>query len=218
MEAYSTTELKNNYGFENPFQPDDLAVKALPYLKDKKQLLDIGCGEGADSVFYARNGFTVIAIDNNEIYLNRLQKFTGDNPLLNISIQFSDAVAYEYPSEFYDVINCLLVGCCMKRSEFEKLVPRIKQAVKPDGVVIMSLRNYLDPDLKEYLGVEKMIEPNTFLNKEDCCKVKYFIEKDRLREHFTDFEILFYYEGLAPDKYALDPEHGDSYIICKNKN
>ena len=206
------------YGFENPFKPDILAVKSLPYLKGKKQLLDIGCGEGADSVYYATNGCTVTAIDNNRKYLRRLRAFAADNPLLNLSIKFADVVNYKYPSGFYDIINCLLVGCCMKRSEFEKLVPQIKQAVKPDGVVIMSLRNYLDPDFKEYLGVEKMIEQNTFINKEDCCKIKYFIEKDRLREHFQDFEILFYYESLAPDKYAVDAEHGDSCIICKKKS
>lgn len=218
MELYSVNDLKTRYGFENPFLPDDLAVKALPYLKGKTQLLDIGCGEGADSVFYSNNGFTVTAIDTNENYLKRLQKFIGDHAISNVSIQLADAIIYQYPSAFYEAINCLLVGCCMKRSEFEKLVPRIKQAIKPHGIVIMSLRNYLDPELKEYLGVEEMIEPNTFYNKEDCCKVKYFIEKDRLSQHFTDFEILYYYEGLTPDKYALVPHHGNSYIICKKKS
>jgi len=81
----------------------------------------------------------------------------------------------------------------------------------------MSLRNYLDPDFKEYCSTEKMIEPNTYLKKEDCCKIRYFIEKDRLREVFEDFEILYYYEGLKPDKYQEVPKHGDAYIICSRK-
>jgi hypothetical protein len=79
----------------------------------------------------------------------------------------------------------------------------------------MSLRNYLDPEFKEYLPTEEMIEPNTFRKKEDCCKIRYYIEKGRLRQHFTDFEILYYYEGLVPDKYQEVPKHGDSYIICR---
>ncbi len=210
----STTGLSKKYGFESPFEPDPLVKKALPYIKSGEILLDIGCGEGADSVFFANQGFQVVAIDNNNSYLNRLHAFKRDNHISNISIENSNVINYPYPQNYYDVINCLLVGCCMKRSEFEKMLASIKQSVKPKGVVIMSLRNYLDPELKEYSSSKKSIEPNTYIKNDDCCEIRYFIEKDRLREVFKDFEILYYYEGLNPDKYLKIPKHGDSYIIC----
>lgn len=209
--------LKNKYGFENPFKPDPLAVKALRYIKNGKRLLDIGCGEGADSVFYAKKGFHVTAIDKNKIYLKRFRAFKKDNALSNISIHFADATNYKYPKKFYDVISCLLVICCMKRSDFEKIIRPVKEAVKPGGFIVVSARNYLDPEFKDYSTTEKMIEPNTFRKKEDCCKIAYFIEKYRFREVFNDFEILYYFEGLMPDKYKEVEQHGDSYIICKRK-
>ena len=212
------TALRKKYGFQNPFKPDSLTKKALPYFKNIKSLLDIGCGEGADSVFFANEGFHVDAIDNNNLYLKRLRAFTKDNHISNISIQNCDVISYQYPQNYYDVINCLLVGCCMKRSEFENMLLSIKQAVKSKGVIIMSLRNYLDPKLEEYSSTEKMIEPNTYLKKEDCCEIRYFIEKGRLREVFKDFKVVYYYEGLVPDKYEEIPNHGDSYIICMRKN
>lgn len=212
---HPATILKNKYGFEYPFTPDPLSKKALRFLKDSRQLLDIGCGEGADSVFYAKNGFRVKAIDNNKIYLKRFRAYKKDNNLANISIHCADILSHHYPSNRYDAVNCLLVGCCMKRSEFEELLISIKYTVKPGGIVIMSLRNYLDPEFAVYNSSEKMIEPNTFRKKEDCCKIRYYIEKKRLRDVFKDFEILYYYEGLAPDKYKELPEHGDSYIICR---
>jgi len=213
----STTTLSKRYGFENPFKPDPLIKKALRYIKSCKWVLDIGCGEGADSVFFAKKGFQVVAIDNNKTYLSRLRAFQRDNHLLNISIRNCDVISYRYPRNYYDVINCLLVGCCMKQSEFEKMLVSIKKSVKQKGVIIMSLRNYLDPELEEYSSTAKMIEPNTYLKKDDCCKIRYFIEKDRLRDLFEDFEILYYYEGFAPDKYWEVPKHGDSYIICWRK-
>ncbi len=212
------TILKKKYGFEYPFKPDPLARKALAYLKSGKQLLDAGCGEGADSVFYAKNGFHVIAIDNNEIYLNRLRAFRKDNNLSNISVRLRDVISYRYPLNSYDVINCLLVGCCMRKSDFENMLVPLKQSLKPEGIIIMSLRNYLDPEFKEYFGTEKMIEPNTYRKRGDCCKIRYFIEKGRLRELLSDFEILYYYEGLSPDKYGETSKHGDSYIICRRIN
>ena len=79
----------------------------------------------------------------------------------------------------------------------------------------MSLRNYLDPEFADYVASERMIEPNSFRKREDCCKIRYYIEKNRLREVFKDFEILYYYEGYAPDKYKEVSKHGDSYVICK---
>lgn len=213
----SATMLKNKYGFEYPFKPDQLTGKTLRYLKDGKNLLDVGCGEGADSVFYAKKGLQVTAIDNNKIYLDRLSAFTSDHRVTNISIKHGDVVNYPYRKNFYDVINCLLVGCCMKRSNFEKLLSVLKQTVKQSGIICMSLRNYLDPEFTDYVITEKMIEPNTFRKKEDCCKIQYFIEKNRLREAFADFKILYYYEGYAPDKYKEVSKHGDSYIICMKK-
>ncbi len=153
-------ELINKYGFEYPFKPDQLVKKALHYIKGKR-LLDIGCGEGADSVFFAKKGYQVDAIDNNDSYLSRLRAFQKDNSLSNILVKKGDVINYLYPKNYYDAINCLLVGCCMKRSEFEHMLLSLKQAVKPSGVIIMSLRNYLDPQLEEYSITEKMIEPNT---------------------------------------------------------
>jgi len=212
-----TNSLKKKYGFEYPFKTDPLAKKALRYIKDRKRLLDVGCGEGADSVFYVEKGFRVTAIDGSKNYLKRLRNFLRDNQLKNISVRFCNAVSYRYPKNYYDVISCLLLGCCMKRSEFVKMLVRVKKTVKPNGIIIMSLRNYLDPEFVEYSASEKLIEPNTFRKKEDCCQVRYYIEKNQLRKSFHNFEILYYYEGYAPDKYREVERHGDSYIICRRK-
>jgi cyclopropane fatty-acyl-phospholipid synthase-like methyltransferase len=211
------TILKNKYGFEDPFKPDPLAEKALPYLTDGKHLLDVGCGEGADTVFFAKKGFLVTALDNNETQLDRLQAFIDDHSLTNVSILNANALDFKYPQNYYDVINCLLVGCCMSRNDFNTLVLTLKATVKKGGIIIMSLRNYLDPEFKEYVSTEKMIEPNTFIKSGDCCKIKYYIEKNRLRECFLDFEILYYYEGLTKDKYERITKHGDSYIIARKR-
>src|SRR5687768_16592096 len=125
----STPFLRNKYGFEYPFKSDPLAEKAMRYIKSGKHLLDVGCGEGADSVFFAKKGFQVTAIDDNKIYLSRLRAFISDNALENISIKYGDVINYRYPKNFYDVINCLLVGCCMKRSDFERLLIALKRTV-----------------------------------------------------------------------------------------
>src|SRR5262245_32475804 len=152
--SFSLEKLKEKYGFENPFKADPLAVKALYYMKNGKNLLDVGCGEGADSVFFAGKGFQVTAVDNNETYLDRLRAFIKDTAPGNISVNSSDVLEFSYRHNFYDVVNCLLVGCCMARSDFEKLASTLKETIKKAGVIIMSLRNYLDPEFLDYASTE----------------------------------------------------------------
>ena len=207
--------LKKKYGFENPFKPDPLSRKALKYLLPGGRLLDVGCGEGADSVFFAKNGLRVTSVDKNKDYLRRFKAFRKDHRLSTITIREHDAISHRYPRNGYDAVICLLVLCCMKRSQFEALLPRLKRTVKPGGVIVMSARNYLDPERKEYIATEKEIEPATFRVKEVCCRFIYFIEKNRLRELFQDFDILSYSEGYKPCKYNEHPKHGDSIIICR---
>ncbi|MGK2864312.1 MAG: class I SAM-dependent methyltransferase [Chitinophagaceae bacterium] len=214
--VYNSSILKHKYGFENPFKPDTLSKKALRFINGNKRLLDIGCGEGADSVFYAKNGCQVTAIERNKTYLKRFRAFLKDNnSLTNIIIRYGDVLTHHYSSNKYDAVNCLLVGCCMIRSDFEKLLEAIKNTTKPGGIIIMSLRNYLDPDFELYSATEKMIEPNSFRKKENCCEIRYYIEKNRLRDLFQDCKILYYFEGLVPDKYKEVARHGDSCIICR---
>ena len=204
----------NKYGFENPFVVDPLVRKALRYCKGER-MLDVGCGEGADSVRFALKGFSVAAIDSNRTYLKRLRTYVKDHGIKGMSIRYGDAVNYRYPKNAFDVVSCILVICCMRRSECDRMLPALKKSVKPGGIVIMSARNFLDPELRDYRKTGPPVEPNTFRTKESCCKFIYFLEKGRLRKAFKGFEILFYKEGYGPCKYGEHPRHGDSTIICR---
>ena len=209
--------IQQKYGFENPFKPDPLTMKAIRFFNGTKglKLLDAGCGEGADSVFYAKKGFKVTALDLNKEYLKRLRAYCSDQQISNISIRERSCVTFQYPKNSFDIVSSILVVCCIKRSEFEKMVGPLKRSVKPGGLIVMSARNYLDPEFRQYKRSEKSIEPNTYCRKEGCCQYVYFFEKGRLREVFSGFEILYYHEGFAPCKYNEHPKHGDSYIICR---
>ena len=86
--------IEQKYGFENPFKPDPLVKKAMRYLPRGGQLLDVGCGEGADSVFFARKGFSVTAVDRNKDYVKRFRLYCRDEKLSDISVHNRDVVTY----------------------------------------------------------------------------------------------------------------------------
>jgi 2-polyprenyl-3-methyl-5-hydroxy-6-metoxy-1,4-benzoquinol methylase len=214
--------LKKNYGFENPFKPDPFSKMILKHLDGGKRptpggkrLLDVGCGEGADSVFFARRGYRVTSLDQNQDFLRRFRAYVRGEDPGSISIRRTSVTTYSYPRASFDVIISLLAICCMKRSDVGRVVSGIKKSIRPGGIIAVSARNYLDPEFKEYRRTGKPIERNTFVALDGCGKFLYFLEKNRLKKLFDGFEILYYKEGPAPCKYGEHPSHGDSSIICR---
>ncbi|HUL44074.1 MAG TPA: class I SAM-dependent methyltransferase [Bacteroidota bacterium] len=203
------------YGFENPFKPDPLTRKAARFLRKPGCMLEVGCGEGADSVFFARRGWTVRSFDKNADQLRRFRRFRRDHRLSKITILNSDALRHRFEPNRFDAVLCILVLCCMKRSEFEALLGPLRNSVKLGGFIVASARNYLDPEFKKFRTSERMIERNTFKDPDECCRFLYFFEKDQMRRSFPDFEILHYREGHGPCKYGEHQFHGDSEIICR---
>ncbi len=84
----------NFYNKENvPNKPSNFSEFILKYIKDKKSLLDIGCGNGRDSLLFQSNGIKVISIDNSKNI-----NFIGDKDNLHIidveDIDFKTDVYY----------------------------------------------------------------------------------------------------------------------------
>lgn len=207
--------VKKKYGFENPFKVDPLIRRAVKYLPRTGTLLDVGCGEGADSVHLARKGFAVTSLDRNGDYLRRLRRYCRSEEVPPISIRHRNVVTFGYPKDAYDVVISILALCCMKRSEAARVVRGIRGAVKPGGLVVLSARNHLDPEYADFRCEGCAVERNTYRNEDYACSFIYFLEENKLRDFFRGFRVLYYYEGFAPCKYGEHPKHGDSYIICR---
>ena len=74
---YWTKFYENN---NKPFPPSEFAKFVLNYLEDGKNLIELGCGNGRDSIFFASNKIKVFGIDQviGEIeFLNK--EFQSDN-------------------------------------------------------------------------------------------------------------------------------------------
>ena len=85
-------------------QPSSIArILFQKYLPGEDQrLLDVGCGEGRDSIFFARNGYLVTGFDSSAEGVNKSRAWADE---LRLSIEFFQADLNEYRVyEFYDVI------------------------------------------------------------------------------------------------------------------
>lgn len=55
-------------------QPNKLLAQNLDLLKGFQVVVDLGCGEGRDSLFLAEQGFKVIAVDKSSVGLNKIKE------------------------------------------------------------------------------------------------------------------------------------------------
>jgi len=100
--AYNSKYSDNNYywGLE-PNHSCYEVMKVLPPIKPYK-LLDIGCGEGKDAVFFAKNGYDVTAIDLSETGIEKTKELAKAN---NVHVNAFVTNINEFnPKENYDIV------------------------------------------------------------------------------------------------------------------
>ena len=83
-----------------------LCVELLKYFQ-KGKVLDLGCGEGRDSVFLALNGFNVKSIDSSDNPIHKTNQLAKIHDV-NLKLKKSDIRKIKL-DEKYDVIICNFV-------------------------------------------------------------------------------------------------------------
>lgn len=70
-----------------PNEDDPVLLAAMEHFGDVSgaKLLDLGCGDGSTSLFFAKKGADVIAIDISEVAIQSLSQFSAENEINNIT-------------------------------------------------------------------------------------------------------------------------------------
>ncbi len=127
---------KANY-FGNPY-PE--FIEYFKYFEPKGKVLDLGCGQGRDTIALARIGFSVIGVDISQTGLNQIQNII-DREGLDVKIVNSDIYHFKIPDE----IDIILLDSMLHFFEKDKdreigLLKRIIYEVK-SGVIVCILIN-----------------------------------------------------------------------------
>ena len=169
-------------------KPDVGLKEAVKYAR-RGIALDLGAGEGRNSVFLAKNGFEVEAIDKIKNGLEKCEKLS-QRCNLTIKTENIDIRKFRFEKNRYSLILSIATLDFFKFSEIKKIVSKIQKSLKKDGVFYLVVFSEKDPLFNDCRGRKlKTIEKDTFYVPK-LKTFQHFFRKEELSKLFKNFKII----------------------------
>jgi tellurite methyltransferase len=151
-------------------------------LYEGKTLIDIGCGEGRDSIFFARNGYRVRGFDFSTAGVKKSIARANE---LNLSIDFFQADINEYRLDKpYDAVFASGALHYIPQGLREEIISNYKRFTNPGGV-----HAFMVPIYKPFLPKNPQDDP---------------LEQDwisgEILTHYHDWKIEYFTEEILDDR------------------
>jgi tellurite methyltransferase len=173
-----------------------MAQMTLRVLKDRTggRALDLGAGEGADSIRLAMLGYDVDAVEISEVGAGKIAKFAAEANV-DVNVILADVTKYE-PVGDYDVIICN--GVLHYIDDKKSVIERMQKATYIGGVNVISLWSTYTPVPECHNRVE------VFCDNEEGVVMKLY--QDWVKE------FIYFERGKPEGSHSDMPAHTHSHI------
>lgn len=125
------------------YPPNNFASRAFKVIKQTgaKTLIDLGCGNGRDSLFFARKGLHVTAADFSESDLDQLRKLVEKKKLANIEVVRQDITRLKFEPNSFDVIYAHLSLHYFTDKATKRIFNQLHSLLKKDGLLFVKCKS-----------------------------------------------------------------------------
>ena len=170
------------------------AVEFAHLITDRKPLLvDIGCGDGGNTVYLARNGFDVIGLEVSKPGIEKTERYARESGV-HVETVHADMVDYQ-PDRTYDVVYSAGTLHYLPPEIRTEWFERFKAATAADGFHVFSVMVH-----KPFIAAAPDIEPDARL-----------FRSGELMSYYWDWEILWFEESFfdcnssgVPHRHAVN--------------
>lgn len=162
--------------------PSPFARDMLPHMQKKQgiTLLDIGCGNGRDSLYFAQNGLQVTGIDLSESAIRELNRLCKNSNTEFICCDYAKAEIFERKK--YDFCYCRFFIHAITEWQEDILLRKVYNVLAEKGLFFIEVRSIKD----ELYGRGEPAGRNAYIYDEHYRRfiVKEELEKKLLAEGF----------------------------------
>ena len=119
------------------------AKHILPQLRASVKLLEVGCGNGRDAIYFSRAGHQVTAVDVSPAAINLCREIYNAEQIRFVHGTASALLAQD--AESFDVIYSRFVVHAMTRPEEKEFLDAAARLLKPNGIMYVECRSINDP-------------------------------------------------------------------------
>ena len=167
------------------------------------KVLDMGAGEGKNTIFLAKQGAYIDAVDLSKTALLRITNLPEyEKCHSQINLINEDILEFE-TTLLYDLVICYgLIHALPDREQALSVINKLKSFVKKGGYIIIATFNNLlpPPSVQPYL------------------KIDAFLNTRELNHLFNKWEILDYEENIITETHntsKIEHQHSISRLIAK---
>jgi len=176
-------------------KPSPICYRVLQLMPPERnlRLIDIGCGEGRNAVFFARNGYDVTAFDTSPVGLKKANRL-ADEVGVKIKV-FEGDINMHRLTDKYDII----------------FSTGVLQYIPPDQRRIM-IDHYQEQTVSGGLNVHSIIVRKPFIPRaSDAEKSAYKWVSGEILKYYHEWKIEFINEGIfncnsggVPHQHAIN--------------
>ena len=196
---WDITYNKNSEIFGSAASASAQYAAAFLQKKGMKSILELGAGQGRDTLFFADKGFHVHALDYSNTSVAEIQKkAAAQGHSQNIPAKCHDIRhALPFPYNFLDACYSHMLFCmALTTSELHFLSGEIRRVLKPKGICIYTVRHAGDSHYKTGIHRgEDMYEVGGF--------IVHFFSKEKILQLAAGYKLLDiteFEEGGLPRK------------------
>lgn len=181
----------------------DIELKRYLNLLPGKEVLDLGIGQGRNSIPLAELGFNVTGVDYSTKCLEICK-----NTCNKLNLVKSDIRTFDIEKDKYDMILSGYVLHFLHKNDSYQIIENMKNNLKNNGIVYISVFSLEDPRfIKRSTSSDfEILDNNILHNKINDTYVSFFSKKEVLNL-FSDFKTIFISEEYCLEQNLETPRY-----------
>ncbi|RLQ89987.1 class I SAM-dependent methyltransferase [Falsibacillus albus] len=199
-------------------RPEQTLVTYEKLIPENGKILDLGIGEGRNSIYFASKGWSVDGVDIADTAVDRCRQMANQTGF-DIHASIGDLRDFHIQPESYSLIIMANILNFFHDDEINAILKKVKAGLIEGGLAYIQAFDIHDPSFSKRLHLLDEKFNNTLYNPKTDSYMHYFTV-DELQESFMGYKTIKCSQSIQMDLGHGEPHHHGliELLVQKNKD